>query len=135
MPVHMTNFPTQPMRVLLVEDDPIILEFTLITLQQAGFAVETANNGKGALQSIKSSLPQLVVTDIVMPDMDGLELIRTIRKLNMDVPILAISGKGPEAGDLYLKEAKIFGANAGLLKPFSQNDFLGEIRRLLGMTD
>lgn len=105
-------------RVVIVEDDAFMGEFLSNELAGHGFAVHTAANGVQALESVDYSQVCAVVTDIFMPDMDGLELIRTLRKRYPQIPVFALSGGADLANkDDYLRFAKLFGAEDVFAKP------------------
>lgn len=120
------------LKVLLVDDDSSELLAFQVVLQSFGFDVAGFSNGKDALESLQHSTPDLVITDMVMPDMDGFELIKLIRALHQDVPILALSGIGPREGKLYLSMAAKLGANSIQTKPLNSKRLLAAINNLLG---
>jgi CheY-like chemotaxis protein len=119
--------------VLLVDDERISLKLAQFILQEAGFSVSLADDGRTALASLEKNLPDIIVTDISMPDIDGLELISIIRKKGLNVPILALSGMS--MNDLYLDAAKDFGATAILSKPVDRDQLINTVRKLLGMSN
>ena len=102
-------------RILLVDDDDILRDASGRVLERAGFHVLTAQDGKKALRILEEGSVDLVITDLVMPELDGLELIRELRR-GAGPPILAISG---ESGWRFLQMAMVFGAQGTLLKPYS----------------
>jgi DNA-binding response OmpR family regulator len=120
-------------KILLVEDNQLASEAMQMVLENDGFEVDAADNARQALASLKNSNPDIVITDIVMPDMDGLEFIRSIRELSMGVPILAISGMESEDKTLCLKQAEKLGADICLSKPVSRGQLLESVRYLLVM--
>lgn len=120
-------------KVLLVDDNQLASEAMQMVLENYGFEVDAADNALQALASLKNSNHDIVITDIVMPDMDGLEFIRSIREFSMGVPILAISGMQPEDGTLYLQQAEKFGADICLSKPVNRTQLLESVRYLLVM--
>ena len=103
-----------------------------LLLQQAGHRVAEAADGVAALRHLEKNRVDLVVTDVVMPDMDGLELIVKVRKDHPGLKILAVSGAGKEGPGLYLNLAERFGADAVLLKPFQPERLTAEVGRLVG---
>jgi CheY-like chemotaxis protein len=119
--------------VLLVDDDRISLRLAQFIFQEAGFSVSLADDGRTALASLEKNLPDIIVTDISMPDIDGLELISTIRKKGLNLPILALSGM--TMNDLYLDAAKDFGATAILSKPINRDQLINTVRKLLGISN
>jgi CheY-like chemotaxis protein len=119
-------------RILLVDDDDQVRTMLRVTLERAGYEITEANNGYKALGVLRSSgVPDLIITDIVMPDMEGLEMIRQIRKDLPDVKIIAISGGGRISPDNYLNYARSFGAAFGLTKPVDRQELLDTIEKTL----
>lgn len=118
-------------RILLVDDDPAFRRATARSLCKANFEVEECDNGQGALKAFDREWPDIVVTDIVMPDMEGIELIMTLRKRMRDVRIVAISGGGRNGPTQYLSTAKMAGASAIVEKPFDPETLIERIQSLL----
>lgn len=118
------------MKVLIVDDDPLIGEMLVTAFDLAGYSVMVAKNGDVALDRIKQSKPDIVVTDIIMPTREGIETIREIRRLFADLPIIAISGGGMLDAVSLLDVAEKFGANATLTKPFLPQQLLEKVREL-----
>jgi CheY-like chemotaxis protein len=100
-------------------------------LARAGYDVQEASNGKAGLAAYRQQLTDLVITDIVMPDMEGLEVIRELRRMDPDVTIIAMSGGGIAAAEQYLALARTFGAGAVLDKPFTQEQLLTVVAEAL----
>ena len=115
--------------VLLVEDDPSLLDMLAQTLQRAGFTVVTAVHGADALTQMRTLDADIVVTDILMPAMDGFELIRTLRAKWPQLPIVAMSGieDTPNFRNLALK----LGAKAALSKPVNRAHLVEVIRDVM----
>ena len=101
--------------ILVVDDEPFIRDSTVDLLEDAGYSVCTASDGKEALTQLEANGPLLILTDIMMPVMDGIELIRTVRASGSDLPIIAASGMMGEKQ----REVDEAGANAFLAKPYS----------------
>lgn len=118
------------MKLLLVDDDPLLLTILEIALLDAGYEVSVAMNGRDALLAVERERFDLMITDIGMPVMDGLTLIRTLRGSPRDLPILAISGGVHEGGRDALKEARSLGADATLAKPFIPDQLIRLIEDL-----
>ena len=112
--------------ILVVEDDQALRQLLCRMLGQQGHRTLEASNGIAALRILKTTLVDLIVTDVIMPDMEGLEFIQRIRRLSLSSKVIAISGGGRASGGEYLKVAKLFGADATLPKPFSAAT-LGEV--------
>ena len=106
--------------ILLVDDDEGVRGILHKTLVVAGYEVEDAVNGDLALAAYRRQPRDLVITDLVMPDKDGLETIMALRRINPAVKIIAISGGGRSLGlgQLYLETAQAIGASRILAKPF-----------------
>ncbi len=117
-------------RILVVDDDPAGRESIAIMLESAGFLVDQAEQGAAALRLLRAHEPDLVITDILMPQKEGIETIREVRSLLPHTPIIAISG-GTEGGADYLKMAQSFGANAVMAKPFDPMAMLKLVHRLI----
>jgi DNA-binding NtrC family response regulator len=120
-------------RILLIDDDHHILLMVKKMLERAGFEVDLASNGNEGLELFKSMHADLVITDIIMPEKEGLETIREMRRLQPDLKIIAMSGGGKISADNYLETAKIFGASTILEKPFSQKTMILAVTDLLGV--
>lgn len=119
--------------VLLVDDDPTIRLMLERTLHKHGYSVVCAANGQEALTWVKRSRFRLVITDIFMPDSDGLDLIMACTAGHPAMPILAISGGGRLGGpDAFLKPARLLGSRRTLAKPFELQDFLRVVAELIG---
>jgi CheY-like chemotaxis protein len=117
-------------RVLVVEDRPEILELMLLGLEGAGFEVDAALNGREALELQQRRAADVVITDIFMPEMDGIETIDRIRAEYPATRIIAMACDGERKQD-YLKVARQIGADATLAKPFATADLLQLVRMLM----
>ena len=117
--------------VLIVEDDKELREMISISLTRRKFTVIEAANGKEAILHFKPSVTDLVVTDLIMPDEDGLKVIMKLRELKPSIKIIAISGGGKAGPGSYLNLAMALGANAVYSKPFSLNDLVAKIEEWL----
>ncbi len=116
--------------ILLFEDEDILRDALVYRLREEGFQVHSAPNGQRGLKLFHEHSGDLVITDVLMPELDGLEVIRTLRRLPMSPLILAMSGGGSRDMD-FLIEAKEFGADEVLNKPFQLDDFVETVKRLL----
>jgi CheY-like chemotaxis protein len=115
--------------VLLVEDDPSLLDMLSQTLQRAGFTVVTAVHGIDALAQLRALSVDIVVTDILMPGMDGFELIRMLRAKWAEVPIVAMSGI--EDTPNFRNQALKLGAKAALSKPVNRAHLVEVMRDVM----
>lgn len=116
-----------PRTVLVVDDDPHIREVISFALDKAGFATETAGDGAEALAAIEARAPDLVVLDINMPEMDGLELCRRLRR-SSELPILFLSSRDDEIDRIVGLE---LGADDYVTKPFSPRELVMRVKALL----
>ncbi|HVZ01524.1 MAG TPA: response regulator [Dongiaceae bacterium] len=117
--------------ILLVEDDETVRDAVSTMLERAGYAVTQAENGLIAAGLIENWTPDLVITDIFMPDGDGIEILSLIKKRRPALPVIAISGGSPTLRLDYLRVADDLGAAATLYKPFAAEDFLATVARVL----
>lgn len=113
--------------ILVVDDEPQITRVLKTTLSSQGYGIRTATDGKQALQEMKGWSPDLVITDLRMPNMDGLELCRAIRAESR-VPIIVLSVKGEETIKVESLDA---GADDYITKPFNVNELLARVRAAL----
>jgi CheY-like chemotaxis protein len=117
-------------RILLIDDELLVREMMRITLTEAGHSVATATNGKEGLLQVDTLRPDLIITDIVMPEQEGIETIRAIRKTNAKTPIIAISGGASGKLD-FLRAAAALGATRTLRKPFGSGTLLATVNECL----
>ena len=118
--------------ILLIDDDLNIRKILRQILEHAGYEVLEASDGREGLSLYRERLPDLVVTDMVMPGKDGLETITDLRIEFPGSKIIAISGGGRLDPKPYLELAEGFGANRLLTKPFGHEEFLKAVQDLLG---
>lgn len=117
--------------ILIVEDDKELREMLKVSLLRHKYSVLEAVDGKDAITHFKPSLTDLVITDLIMPDEDGLKVIIKLHEIKPSIKIIAISGGGKVGPGGYLSMAKALGAHAVFSKPFSINDLIGRIDELL----
>jgi len=118
-------------KILLVEDDDEVRSVLKTLLQEEGHEVSEAAEGNAAIEQFLKLSVDLVVTDLVMPDKEGLETIIDLRRTHPDVKIMAMSGGGRNSPQDYLDMAKRLGAIEVIAKPFSIDDFLRCVNRAL----
>jgi YesN/AraC family two-component response regulator len=118
-------------KILIIDDDPSILTMLKRMLEKAGYEVDIASNGSEGLEKIESCPPDLLVTDIVMPEKEGLELIFYLRRKNPELKIVAISGGGRFNYEGYLTSAKLLGADLTFQKPLVHKEFIQAISDLI----
>jgi len=124
--------PSEPngKRVLIVDDEPSIVRLLKVNLERQGYTVQTAENGVHALAKIMVEYPDLLITDVMMPEMDGFELVEHVRRhpALRDLPVVLLTQKSAER-DVMAGYAR--GADVYLNKPFNPAELLLVARRLL----
>jgi DNA-binding response OmpR family regulator len=118
-------------KILIIEDDREVREYLESVLSRAGYECMSAHNGKAGVELFLSDPADLVITDIIMPEKDGIETIMDLRRKNSDLKVIAISGGGRAEPENYLHSAKLLGANRTMKKPFTNEEMLEAIRNLL----
>jgi two-component system, OmpR family, KDP operon response regulator KdpE len=116
---------TAPVRILLVDDEPAILRFLRVGLGSQGYLVIEAENAESALDVIRQRRADLLVLDLGLPDMDGLEVIRRIRDGGSMLPIIVLSSRNHEAAKV---QALDLGADDYITKPFGVDELLARVR-------
>jgi DNA-binding response OmpR family regulator len=115
------------MRILIVDDDRPSLKMTAFLLREEGYTVFTADNGQDALRMIEEKTPDLLILDVMMPGMDGLEVTRRIRR-STNLPIIILSAKGETSDRVTGLDV---GADDYLAKPFEPAELLARVRAVL----
>jgi two-component system chemotaxis response regulator CheY len=117
--------------IMTVDDSASMRQMVRLTLAGAGYEVVEAENGRDALSKVNAAAPSMVVTDLNMPEMDGLTLIRNLRALSAlkGVPIVFLTTESDEGKK---REAKEAGATGWLTKPFRQEQLLAVVKKVLG---
>ena len=128
--------------ILIIDDERDVRIVLKEVLQREGYDVTLAVNGREGLQKLESGGADLVVTDVIMPGIDGVEIVERIRETYPDMPIIVVSGGGNvapmdyEPGAIstsaYLASAKTAGADRTLTKPFERQEFVAVVKELLG---
>lgn len=118
--------------ILIVDDDPKMLDLLKHYLRDEQAILLSASDGEECLELFESNSVDLVIIDIFMPNMDGIQAIMEVKQKNPSSKILVISGGGEYTGLEYLKQAKALGAGEALVKPFTQHDFLTTVRNMFG---
>ncbi len=119
-------------RVLVIDDDEMTRTLVRRWLGGVGHEVEEAVDGAEGLRLFGEHPPDLVLTDISMPGLDGHDVIEAVRVLHAEVPIIAISGGGPSPKDELLLKASSLGADQIIMKPFEFRQLVGAVERALG---
>jgi DNA-binding response OmpR family regulator len=117
--------------ILVIDDDEIVNGMLVQLLTEEGYAVRSAGNGRTGMALVETSPVDLIITDIVMPDKEGLETIIAIKKISKTIPIIAISGGGRNSADEYLHYAQHLGADYSFKKPIDSRLFLAAVRECL----
>jgi CheY-like chemotaxis protein len=117
--------------VLIVEDDKELREMLKLSLLRKNYTVFEAENGKAAITHFKPQITDLVVTDLIMPEEDGLKVVIKLKEIKPSLKIIAISGGGKVGPGSYLNLAKALGADAIYSKPFSINELISKIEQLM----
>jgi YesN/AraC family two-component response regulator len=118
-------------RILLIDDEELVRATLRILLEETGYEVIEAANGRKGVARQNETPCDLVITDIVMPDMEGIETIIQLKRNNPDVKIIAISGGGRTGNSEYLVQAQKLGADRALGKPFSNAELIANVEELL----
>lgn len=120
-------------RILVVDDEPAMLDLMANMLARAGYTVSTAQNGRDAVEMVARDCPDLMITDIVMPEQEGIQTIIELRRVAPDLRIIAVSAGGRHAGDYpnnYLRAAEQLGAARVFSKPIDRTAFLEAVADL-----
>src|SRR6476660_1132677 len=117
-------------RVLIVDDDPDIQRLVSYNLTQAGFEVATAESGRKALESVQKHPPDLIILDLMLPDVDGMEVCRTLRQqpASRKIPIIMLTARGEEIDRVVGFE---LGADDYVQKPFSMRELVLRVKSIL----
>jgi DNA-binding response OmpR family regulator len=116
------------MLILVAEDDELILKTIEHRLKKEGHQVIITNDGREALKKIKETLPDVIITDIMMPFFSGLEIVDVVKKIKeKEIPVIVLSAMGQEN---VVLEAFELGAEDYITKPFSPNELIVRIKRL-----
>ena len=123
--------PTSTQKILIADDEVYMLRLLEMTFKKGGYTVVSCRDGQEALAQAVSTLPQLIVLDIMMPGLDGLGALRQLKSnpATREIPVVVLSAKGHA---LTKVEAELAGAVLFLAKPFSPNQLLGEAQKILG---
>jgi DNA-binding response OmpR family regulator len=118
--------------ILIVEDEDLLREGVQEVLEMNDYVVIGAADGVEALQWLSETPVDLVVTDLVMPNMDGVDFVAKLRQLYVQLPVIVVSGSSHSVMARYgLKSIEVPGANASISKPFKSKDLLAKIEELL----
>ncbi len=112
----------------MIDDDALVLHTIVHVLRDLGYQVSAAANGSDGISIFRTGHPDLVITDIIMPVTEGIEVIRAIRRERPAVKIIAISGGGRGGNLNYLEMARALGANDVISKPFDPDDLIERVQ-------
>ena len=127
----MANQSFRDYQILVVDDEKRMVRFIRLNLEQDGFKVISAFNGTEALEQVRKNLPDLVLLDVMMPDMDGFEVLKKIRQAST-VPVIMLTAKGEEADRIRGLE---LGADDYITKPFSPREMVSRVKAVLRRTE
>ena len=120
-------------QILIIDDEPQIRSMLKMMLEREGFHVIVASDGKEGMKIFEKEPVDLVITDLIMPEKEGIEVIQELRKNNSNLPIIAISGGGKNSPDTYLNIAKLLGANAIFEKPVAKEKLIDAVNKALDL--
>ena len=127
--VSSSNDPDRRRRILVVDDEEAVLTLFRKTFERAHFDVDTAEDGAAAIECLRNNEYDLIVTDLQMPGIGGLSVIREVRRQGSDVPVVIVTGRSTEASAI---EAINLGVSAYLTKPFRMGNIMAAAARALG---
>jgi two-component system, chemotaxis family, chemotaxis protein CheY len=118
-------------KILIIDDNEDLRETLVVLLEDQGYSVVSASDGDSGVQAFDQARPDLVLTDVIMPNSDGVEAIRRIRGIEPSARIIAMSGGSMSGNDYQLRMAKQAGAMEVLAKPFEVDDLVAIVERCL----
>ena len=118
-------------RILIIDDEAMIRNLLTQMFEREGHEAVAASSGKSGLKIQREHPADLIITDIIMPEKEGLETIMELRRDFPDVKIIAMSGGGKIKSESYLQMAKTLGAIKSIAKPFQRNELLKTVQELL----
>ncbi len=126
-----SSSPARPRRVLVVDDEPRLIHFIRLNLEHDGFEVIEATSGAQALTSLRDRMPDLILLDVMMPELDGFESLQLIREIST-VPVIMLTAKGEEEDRIRGLE---LGADDYISKPFSPREMVSRVKAVLRRTE
>ena len=118
-------------RILIIDDEPQIRSMLKLMLEREGYEIVEASDGVAGIKIYRQNPADLIITDLIMPNKDGIGMIIDLKKEFPDVKIIAMSGGGLNKPDGYLKGAKKLGAACTLTKPIDREEMLKAVREIL----
>jgi two-component system KDP operon response regulator KdpE len=122
---------SRPRRVLVVDDEPRMIHFIHLNLDHDGYEVIEATSGSEALELLRDRMPDLILLDVMMPDMDGFETLQLLREIST-VPVIMLTAKGEEEDRIRGLE---LGADDYITKPFSPREMVSRVRAVIRRTE
>ena len=117
--------------ILVIDDNAELARVLAQALRHVGHTVWVADNGKDGLRLLSQHVIDLLITDVVMPEQDGIETLQLARRMNPHLRVITISGDAPRHAPLYLSMTEKFGADRSLLKPFRLETLLTTVQEVL----
>ena len=117
--------------ILVIDDDPAALEAVTIVLEDEGHTTITAADGNAGIQLIGEQPFDLVITDLIMPEKEGIETLMEIKEKHAPLKVMVMSGGERSPDGLYLSIAETVGADGVLAKPFTSSELLGTVNKIL----
>ena len=118
-------------RILVIDDDPAVRRMLAAMLRKAEYEVEEAEDGRAGMKRFRELPAALVITDVVMPEQEGLETLMALRHEHPAVKVIVMSGGGLVGPDAYLSSARVLGAHGILAKPFTREELLRTVKSVL----
>jgi CheY-like chemotaxis protein len=118
-------------RILIVDDEPHMIRLAELSLRKGGYELHTARNGREAVEAAHAQKPDLIILDVLMPEMNGLQALQALKDSpeTAAIPVIMLTARGAQ---LTRQEAETSGASVFLTKPFSPTQLLAETQRILG---
>mgnify|MGYP001553555652 CR=1 FL=1 len=118
-------------KILIIDDEQPIRRMLSTLFERNGYEVLTASDGNKGLAATREFNPDLIITDLLMPEKEGLETIKEIREIDTEVKIIAISGGGVVQPEMYLKLAEKVGADMSMTKPVDNATLISSVKQLI----
>ncbi len=118
------------MRIVVIDDEVELVRLFTTVLSEEGHEVRGAHDGRAGVQLLEQEAADLVITDLLMPGNDGLEVITAVRQRWPQTRIIAMSGGGRGSPDMYLRMAREFGVQASLTKPVGLDELIATVQQL-----
>lgn len=121
--------------LLVIDDETTMRSALRLALERSGHVITEAVDGKTGLELIDPAVHEVIITDIVMPGTEGLEVLMELRRQHSKIKVIAMSGGGRLKAGSYLHSAKLLGADEVLAKPFSRDELVAAVDRVLAKTE